>query len=149
MGEHVLVAVDGSEESLHALEHAFDLTDVDITVITVVDPFDVDPLTPGLQSPLGKAGLPAYSQEWYEKEWNNAKELHEVLRDRADNFDGEYESVVKLGNPAKQILHYAAEHAIDQIVLGAASDDRFSHVLLGSIAETVTKRANITVTVVR
>lgn len=149
MGSHVLVPVDGSEESLRALAHAFDLEDVDVTVITVVDPFDLDPLTPGLQSPLGKAGLPAYSQEWYEKEWENARELHADLRAAADDFDGAYESVVKLGNPVKQILRYADEHDVDQIVIGAASDDPLSHVLLGSTAEGVTKRAKSTVTIVR
>ena len=149
MSAHVLVAVDGSEESRHALEHAFELPGVDVTAITVVDPFDVDPLTPGLQSPLGQAGIPAYSQEWYQKQWDNAHDLHEELRERAASFDGEFDSVVKLGKPSREILQYADEHEIDQIVIGAASDDTLSHVLLGSTAKRVTQRAPVTVTVVR
>ncbi|GAA0679723.1 hypothetical protein GCM10009020_30400 [Natronoarchaeum mannanilyticum] len=149
MGDHVLVCVDGSEESIRALDHAFGLPDADVTAITVVHPFDIDPLTPGLQSPLGQAGVPAYSQEWYQKQWDNAHDLHEELLERAESFDGEFDSVVKLGTPSKEILQYAEEHDVDQIVIGAASDDKLSHVLLGSTAETVTRRAGVTVTVVR
>ena len=149
MGDHVLVPMDGSDHSKEALEYALSMPDVDVTAITVVDPFDIDPLTPGYQSPLGKSGMPAYSQEWYQKQWDNAKELHEETREELDDFGGSFESVVKLGKPAKTILRYVEENDVDQIVLGATSEHGLSRVLMGSTAEAVTKRCPVTVTVVR
>lgn len=149
MGEHVLVPMDGSDHSKQALEYALDMPDVEVTVITVVDPFDIDPLTPGYQSPVGKSGMPAYSQEWYQKQWDNAKQLHEETREELDDFEGSFESVVKLGKPAKQILRYVENHDVDHVVLGATSESGLSRVLMGSTAEAVSKRSPVTVTVVR
>ncbi len=152
MGEHVLVPMDGSDQSRRALEYAFGMEDVDVTAITVVDPFDVDPLTPGYQSPVGKSGMPGYSQEWYEKQWDNAKELHEEVREKAEKaeeFDGEFESVVRMGKPANEILQYVEDHDVDQLVIGASGESGLSRILMGSTAKTVTRRSPVTVTVVR
>ncbi|WP_227353212.1 universal stress protein [Haladaptatus salinisoli] len=149
MGEHVLVSLDGSEAAEAALDYALTMPDVEITVITVVNPFDTDSLSPGYQSPLGKAGMPAYSQEWYQKEWDSAKELHEELRERADERGVPFESVVKLGSPSRQILVYAKENDVDHIVVGTRGPGDISNVLLGSVAETVARRAPMTVTIVR
>ncbi len=147
MTEQVLVPVDGSPKSREAFEYAVAMPDVELTVITVVNPFDIDPLSPGYQSPLGKAGMPAYSQEWYQEEWDNAHELHEELRESAD--DVPVESVVKMGQPARQILRYAREHDIDHIVIGTHGRDDISKILLGSVADRVMRRAPMMVTVVR
>ncbi|GAA0225431.1 universal stress protein [Haladaptatus pallidirubidus] len=147
MGEHVLVPIDGSPASKVALDYALTIPEVEITVLTVVNPFDIDPLSPGYKSPLGKAGMPAYSQEWYQKEWDNAKELHEELRDKVG--DVPFESVVKLGQPARQIIRYATEHDVDHIMVGTHGKEDRSNVILGSVAEKVTRRAPMTVTVVR
>ncbi|WP_231185591.1 universal stress protein [Haladaptatus sp. DYF46] len=147
MTEQVLVPVDGSPKSREAFEYAVALPDVELTVITVVNPFDIDPLSPGYQSPLGKAGMPAYSQEWYQEEWDNAHELHEELRESAG--DVPVESVVKMGQPARQILRYAREHDIDHIVIGTHGRDDVSKILLGSVADKVMRRAPMMATVVR
>ncbi|MFH5799650.1 universal stress protein [Haladaptatus sp. CMAA 1911] len=147
MTEQVLVPVDGSPKSREAFEYAAAMPDVELTVITVVNPFDIDPLSPGYQSPLGKAGMPAYSQEWYQEEWDNAHELHEELRESAG--DVPVESVVKMGQPARQILRYAREHDIDHIVIGMHGRDDVSKILLGSVADRVMRRAPMMATVVR
>lgn len=147
MTEQVLVPVDGSPKSREAFEYAVAMPDVELTVITAVNPFDIDPLSPGYQSPLGKAGMPAYSQEWYQEEWDNAHELHEELRESADGVP--VESVVKMGQPARQILRYAREHDIDHIVIGTHGRDDISKILLGSVADRVMRRAPMMVTVVR
>ncbi|WP_458185749.1 universal stress protein [Haladaptatus sp. NG-WS-4] len=147
MGEHVLVPLDGSPAAEAALEYALTLPDVEITVLTVVNPFDIDPLSPGYQSPLGKAGMPAYSTEWYEKEWENAKELHEEMREMAG--DVPFESVVLMGQPAKQIVKYAREHDVDHVVMGTHGKEDLANVLLGSVAEKVAHRAPMMVTIVR
>lgn len=147
MVEHVLVPLDGSPKSIEAFEYALTMPDVELTLITVVNPFDIDPLSPGYQSPLGKSGMPAYSQEWYQKEWDNAHEFHDELRETAG--DVPIESVVKMGQPARQILTYARENDIDHIVIGTHGRDDISNVILGSVADRVMRRAPMIVTVVR
>ena len=149
MTEHVLVPVDGSPQSRHALKYTLRMPDVDVTAITVINPFDVDPLRPGYQSPLGKAGMPAYSQEWYEKQWEDAEKFHEQVREEVDEFDGEFESVVKFGQPEKQILKYVGAHDVDHVVIGATGETGLSRLLMGSTADTVTRRSPVTVTVIR
>jgi len=91
--------------------------------------------------------MPAYSQEWYQEEWDNAHELHEELRESAG--DVPVGSVVKMGQPARQILRYAREHDTDHIVIGTHGRDDVSKILLGSVADRVMRRAPVMVTVVR
>ncbi|WP_423743863.1 universal stress protein (plasmid) [Haladaptatus sp. SPP-AMP-3] len=146
MGEHVLVPLDGSPKSVEAFEYAASMPDVELTLITVVNPFDIDPLSPGYQSPIGKSGMPAYSQEWYQEEWDNAHELHEELGEQANV---PVESVVKMGQPSRQILIYARENDVDHIVIGTHGKDDISKIILGSVADKVMRRAPMMVTVVR
>ncbi|GAA0255254.1 universal stress protein [Haladaptatus pallidirubidus] len=149
MSEHVLVPLDGSPQADQALEYALTVPDVEINVITIINPFDVDPLTPGYQSPVGKSGMPAYSQEWYEKYWNDAEELHEQARERVEEHELPFESVIKMGDPAHQIVEYTADHDIDHIIMGTHGRTGLSHVVLGSVAEKVVHRSPVMVTVVR
>lgn len=148
MTASVLVPMDGSAQSEAALEYALGL-DVPVTVLTVIDPFDVDPLSPGYQSPVGRAGMPAYSQEWYRREWDNVSEYHEEVCGAATDEDADVSCAIKLGNPSREILRYADEHDVDQIAIGSTSEHGLSQLLMGSTAEAVTKRAPVTVTVVR
>ena len=147
--EHVLVPVDGSPQSQHALQYALRMPDVSVTAITVLNPFDVNPLKPGYQSPLGKSGMPAYSQEWYQKQWDEARALHERVREEVAEFDGEFESVVKFGQAERQILDYVDAHDVDHVVIGATGETGLSRLLMGSTADAVTRRSPVTVTVVR
>lgn len=149
MGEPILVPLDGSSKAAEAFDYALTLPVERIIAITVINPFDIDPLTPGYQSPLGKAGMPAFSQEWYQKEWDNAKELHEEMRKKADEHDVPFESVVKMGSAPKEIVTYATKNEIDHIVMGTHGSEDISNVLFGSVAEKVTHRAPMSVTIVR
>lgn len=149
MSQRLLVPVDGSAQSERAFEHALGVPDAEVTVITVIDPFDIDPLSPGYQSPLGRAGMPGYSQEWYEAEWENVEAFHDTLREQAADAGIEIATEIEMGAPGRKILQYADDHDIDGIVIGATSEHGLSRVLMGSTAESVTKRAPVTVTVVR
>ena len=54
-----------------------------------------------------------------------------------------------VGSPYPEILRYAAEHDIDLIVMGTHGRGGVSHLLLGSIAEKVVRRAPCPVLTVR
>lgn len=145
----VLVPLDGSPRSERALDHALDMPDVAITVLTVIDPFDVDPLAPGLQSPTGVPGMPGYSEEWYEGAKANAEELHDDARERATEHDRSLTTEIVFGRPARRIVAYADENDVDHIVIGNHSREEFPHVLLGNTAESVVRRSPVNVTVIR
>lgn len=149
MAQHVLVPVDGSDLSERAFEYALKLPDATVTVLTVIDPFDVDPLSPGLQSPTGVPGVPGYSQEWYEKEYEAIRKYHEELAERTESVSVEIATEIDFGNPARCILRHADEEDVDQVVLGATTERGVSRTLVGSTAAKVTERSPVTVTVVR
>lgn len=149
MGEHVLVPIDGSPQSEAALEHAFGLPLGEITVMTVINPFDTDPNTIGLQTPTGVPGIPGYSEEWYENAREDVHELHERAKERATERDVPLSSEIDIGEPSRRIVRYTEENDIDHVVIGSHDRSDLSRLLLGSVAERVVRRSPVPVTVVR
>ena len=149
MTEHVLVPIDGSPRSEHALEHALDMDDVELTLVTVINPFDIDPNTVGLQSPTGVPGMPGYSEEWYEAARTDAEELHTKASEQAAKEGIELSSEIAVGDPARRILRYVEEGDIDHVVIGSHNRSDLTRILLGSVAERVVRRSPVPVTVVR
>jgi len=74
-----------------------------------------------------------------------AEELDDLLE--ATDTDVNLETVI--GDPAEELLAYADEHDINHIVVGSSGRGGVSRVLLGSVAETVARRAAVPVTIVR
>ncbi|MFD1515606.1 universal stress protein [Halomarina rubra] len=148
MTEHVLVPIDGSPQAERAFEYAATLPDVRVTMLTVINPFDVDTERPGYQSPLGKSGMPAYSPEWYERYREEALDHQRELRERVE-ADAETDGHVVFGKAARQIVKYAEENDVDHVVIGTHGRRDLSRILLGSVAEVVVRRAPCRVTVVR
>ena len=58
-------------------------------------------------------------------------------------------AVVTIATPYPEILRYADEHAVDLIVMGTHGRGGVTHMLLGSIAEKVVRRAPCPVLTVR
>jgi nucleotide-binding universal stress UspA family protein len=142
MSKRVLVPIDGSEQSDVALNHALEeFSDDDITVLHVIDPADA-----GYTAPVG---IPGGSEEWYE----GAQEEAQTLFDEAQAVAGEYGvtlgTATDMGRPAGTIVEYAEDEEFDHIVMGSHGRSGVSRILLGSVAETVVRRATIPVTVVR
>jgi nucleotide-binding universal stress UspA family protein len=52
------------------------------------------------------------------------------------------------GAPADEILDYAGKHEVDLIVMGTHGREGFAHALLGSVAETVVRKATCPVVTV-
>ena len=48
---------------------------------------------------------------------------------------------IRIGHPADEIVRYAHEHAVDLIVMGTHGREGVMRVVLGSVAETVVRRA--------
>ena len=141
MPVHVLVVFDGSPLSERALTYAIEtFPDAPITAIYVINPVDsvID---------VEAGGLPV-AEDWYENAKEEATRIHTTATDLAAERNTELVTVTEVGKPARAILEYSADHDSDQIVMGSHGRSGIDRALLGSVAETVTRRAQIPVTII-
>ena len=117
--------------------------------MTVLNPFDINSLTPGYQSLIGQAGMPAYSGEWYEAQKTAISESHDHLETEAADQDVPLTGVIRMGQPASQILRYADESDIDLVVMGSHGRTGVARALFGNVGEVVIRQSPAPVTVVR
>ncbi len=144
MSLHVLVPVDGSEESERALEHALDtFPEAAITLIHVVNP--VSTYSYGGDDYFDAEGYQAAMEQKQER----GEELLEACREIAAEHGVDAETVLTPGSPGKEIIKAAEANDVDQIVMGSRGRSGVGRVLFGSVAETVTRRASVPVTIVR
>jgi nucleotide-binding universal stress UspA family protein len=141
MPDNVLVALDGSPLAERALMYALEtFPNATITTIYVINPIDsvID---------VEAGGLPV-AEDWYDTAQERATEIHTTATDLAAEHDIVLDTVTEVGKPAREILDYAADNGIDQIVMGSHGRAGLDRTFLGSVAETVTRRAQIPVTII-
>jgi len=141
MPDNVLVALDGSPLAERALTYALEtFPNATITTIYVINPIDsvID---------VEAGGLPV-AEDWYENVQERATTIHTTATDLAAEHHSVLDTVTEVGKPAREILDYADSHGIDQIVMGSHGRSGLDRTLLGSVAETVTRRAQIPVTII-
>lgn len=146
--ETILVPMDGSPLSERALHIALsEHPEANVTVLHVINPaqpgysypVDYDPDTEPLHG----------SAAWYERSEAFAEELFETARDVASGYDAELETVLRVGEPGRAIIHYARNHDVDEIVIGSHGRDEAEQFFLGSVTETVVFRSPVRVLLVR
>jgi len=141
MPDNVLIAFDGSPLSERALSYAIEnFSDATLTTIYVINPVDsvID---------VEAGGLPV-AEEWYENAQERATGIHKTATELAAEHGIDLDTVTEVGRPARVILEYTDDNGIDQIVLGSHGRSGIDRALLGSVAETVTRRARIPVTII-
>ncbi len=82
-------------------------------------------------------GYPLREPETEARDRQAALARLEALLDRADREQRHVTTCCLVGTPAPEIARYAAEHAIDLIVMGTHSHGPTFQMLTGSIAESV------------
>lgn len=142
MADRLLVPFDGSPLSERALEHAVEkFPTASITTLYVINPldslFDVE-----------VGGLPA-AERWYDEARDRADAVNETAAAVAAEHGVDVADETVVGRPARAILEYVEEHDIDQVVMGSHGREWVERAILGSVAETVMRRARVPVTVVR
>jgi nucleotide-binding universal stress UspA family protein len=138
--DEVLVAYDGTPLSEKALAHALEVySDASITVLHVIDYIEESYSAKAL---VGDETLRKRAQE-------RSAELLAEAEAKADEHDREVQTASEVGKAADEILEYADTHGIDVIVIGSHGRSGVARMLMGSVAETVMKRASVPVTVVR
>lgn len=142
MPRGVLVPFDRSPLSERALEYALErFPDASITTIYVINPVDA-------VYDVEIGGLPV-AKGWQEDARTRAEAVHAAASEIAATHERELETATVVGRPAREILDYVDEHDLEYVVIGSHSRSEEDRTILGRVAETVTRRARIPVTVVR
>ncbi|MFC4246024.1 universal stress protein [Natribaculum luteum] len=138
--DRVLVAFDGTPLSTKALEHALDVyPDASITVLHVIDYVEE---SYGAKALVGDETL-------QERAHDRSAELLAEAEEIAAEHDLEVSTATEVGKSADKIVEYADTHDSEIIVIGSHGRSGISRILLGSVAETVIRRASVPVTAVR
>jgi len=143
MSKRILVPVDGSEQAADALAYVL----AEFPESTVVLLHVINPAEAGYSA---QASVPSFSEEWYEDQKESAEALFDEFEE--DAYEAgvtDVERVLEVGRPTQTIVDYAADHDVDQIVMGSHGRAGVSRILLGSVAELVVRRATVPVTVIR
>lgn len=138
--ERLLVPFDGTPLAKKALEYALETyPDAEVTVLHVIDYVEENYIAEAL---IGAEALRERAHSRSESLLADAKAI-------ASEADCEVSTKTRIGKPAREIVEYSEEYDADLIIIGSHGRSLVTRVLLGSVAETVLRRAPGPVLVVR
>ncbi|WP_293033139.1 universal stress protein [Natronococcus sp.] len=140
MFDRILVPVDGSDHSRRALRiAATEFETNEIVVLHVLDPFRAASTTEEA----------VWNREYMDEREREAEELLEEYAELGAEFDVPVRTELARGSPARAIVGAVDDLDVDHVVVGSQGRSGIGRVLLGSVAETVSRRAPVSVTIVR
>jgi len=132
----ILIPTDGSEAAFEGAEKGIDLTDeldAEMVVISVVEEALVDDKI---------YGSPPVDTD---RVRNLAQQSVEAVAETADERGLNVKTVVREGEPSKEIVEYANEDDIDLIAIGTHGRGGFERALLGSVTDKVVRTSPVPV----
>ncbi|MEE9487642.1 MAG: universal stress protein [Candidatus Brocadiales bacterium] len=141
--KRILCPVDYSVSSSEAMKYAAHIAGEEGAKVYLIHVIDVRSY--GHESPLDLE-MPKPSQENVDR---MKKELVEDLFQEKGGKGVEVEAMVVMGKPVEEILKAAKEQKIDMIVMGTHGRTGIPHVIVGSVAENVIRKAPCPVLTVR
>jgi nucleotide-binding universal stress UspA family protein len=144
--EHVLVPFDRSFCSRNALEYAFEqFPDATVTAL-----FVTSPLFEAYEDIESEDDLDdIFAEDEDEQIHHETHNVFEMAQEIADRNERAVETATAEGDPSRGILGWLDENDVDQVVIGCHGRDGVSRWLLGSVAETVVRRAPVPVTAIK
>lgn len=141
MYKNILVAIDGSEPSNHALEQAIKIATkfkAKLTMLAVIQrvmiPIFPDEGFGGV--PLSAAKDMAQYQDKMRLVYQNVLD-ESVAKIKAEHPDLEVEAILKEGRPSATITDYAENDGVDLIVMGSRGIGGYTGWILGSTSRKV------------
>lgn len=136
----ILVPVDGSTHAEDAVAYAVDHFPDDHVIALHVVEVPTGYFAASVSDP---ESLPQV-----ENQKREARELLDDIEDTAADLGGSVCTELVTGDPVDEILAYAQENDIDEIVIGSRGISGVGRVMFGSVAEKVVRRSEIPVVVV-
>ncbi len=131
----ILVPIDFSDYSKNALKYAVNFVETfkaEMFLIYVVEPVIYPP-----DFSMGQIAIPSVNTEWDER----AKEELKKLAESEIPKEIKVQTIVKTGKPFIEIIDTATEKDIDLIVIATHGHSGVEHILFGSTAEKVVRKA--------
>ena len=148
---HVLVATDGSEQSLKAaryLRTLFGASLERVTVIAVVRPLAAVPFASDFGEEEHAARVADDDPTNYSFQ-EAAREAVQRVAEELRDIAADVETTVRAGGPADQIVRAADELDVDLVVIGGRGKGAMEAIVLGSVAYRVLHHAPCPVLVTR
>ena len=140
MFEKILLAVDGSEHSLHAAREAGDLARaMKSEILRIVVAFD------GIPGYLGEPNM----EQAIEARMQAANGILQKAQDAVGAIPGEIHTELIEGSPAEAIINVAKTRGSTVIVMGSRGMSAIAELVLGSTSHKVVSHASCPVLVVR
>lgn len=140
MFEKILLAVDGSEHSLHAAREAGDLARaMKSNVLRIVVAFD------GIPAYLGEPNL----QQAIDARMKEANKILQRAQEAVGKIPGEIHTELIEGPPAEAIINVAKTRGSTVIVMGSRGLSTIAELVLGSTSHKVVSHAACPVLIVR
>jgi nucleotide-binding universal stress UspA family protein len=144
MFDKILVPVDGSEASWHALDYARTLGEQFNSYITIVHVVQPHYTLPTIAI---NGEIPFLSVNIEEVEATGYK-IIELAKEKMSEYSN-METTLEFGHPAERILSLAKETKTDLIVIGSRGLSGISEFFLGSISSNVSQYSAIPVMIVK
>ena len=148
MYKRILVAVDGSDTSLLALEEAIKLAKDQSANLRILHVMDLAPAYTMMEGmPMAIADYKAITQQAADKLMAN---IADKLSSSSVNFDQKLELIESFRSRISDAINRQAdEWPADLIVIGTHGRHGFDRLLLGSVAEGVVRTGNTPVLLIR
>jgi len=146
-----VVAVDGSDASDRALDHAVAMAAAaggELTVVHAVDPDVYDTGGPDPEGDRSEAERRLIVEDVEDAE-NRGEEILEDAAERAGDAGLAVETELLYGNPVETVPSFATGEEYDGIFVGHRGLSEREERVLGSVAKGLVERAGVPVTVVR
>jgi nucleotide-binding universal stress UspA family protein len=141
--QRILVPIDFSEHSKNALKYALPFAEKFKASIDLL--YVVEPTIYPADFSFGQIGFPNVEEELRTRGSNELENL--ISKEIAGKVDSR--KIVRTGKPFYEINQYASEENISLIIIATHGHTGMEHILFGSTAEKVVRKAPCPVLVVR
>jgi nucleotide-binding universal stress UspA family protein len=140
--KRIVVAYDGSDQAIKALNTAIELAKAFNSKLDVVEVVDTAALLG-----MGFAPIPSdVIAQIYNKAQNDVEQAKKKAQEAGVK---DVTSQVLEGDPATSIIEYASKNGADLIVMGSRGLSTFKRLVLGSVSSKVVQESRIPVLVVK